>query len=276
MVNFAAFVLSTGRCGTQWLARALADAYAERLAVEHEPLHSRYEARRVLQYTALAHAAPALAPDVLRHMDAIEARLATHSYLECGHPAWSTIPCLAERFRGRVRVVHLVRHPVPTCCSWLTHQAFQPPLAAHIAEKTLLTPWDAGIRFAEYRSRWETLAPFEKCLYYWSEVNAFALEQQSRLQVPWLRLRYEDLFDGDGLGRLLEFLELPSRESLLRRRAERIDDQHAYLAARAEWRVIHDHPRAIAIARELGYAVDAVDEAALSGRYLRAPAAGAG
>jgi len=266
-MNFAAFILSTGRCGTQWLATALAEAYPDRLAVEHEPLHAGYEARKVLQHTAVANDAPQLPPEVVGHMEAIEARLATHTYIECGHPSWSTIPCLAERFRGHVKVIHLVRHPVPTSWSWLTLQAFQPPLLPHIAPRTLLTPFDDGIRFVEYRARWQSLAPFEKCLYYWSEVNAFALALQPRLGAPWLRLRYEDLFHGDGLQRLLEFLQLPPLESILHRRGDVIDDNHSVLADREDWRVIRDHPRAVAIAQQIGYDVDAVDEIALDRRY---------
>jgi hypothetical protein len=272
-MNFAAFILSTGRCGTQWLATALAEAYPDRLAVAHEPLHAGYQARKVLQHTAVANDAPQLPQQVVHHLEAIENRLETLPYIECGHPSWSTIPCLAERFRGRVKIIHLVRHPVPTSWSWLTLQAFVPPLLPHIKPRTLLTPFDEGSQFAEYRSRWDTLAPFEKCLYYWTEVNAFALALQSRLDAPWLRLRHEDLFDGDGLGRLLEFLQLPPRETILRRRCEVIDDNRSILPTREDWRVIRDHPRAVAIAQQLGYAVDAVDELALERRYLCIPAA---
>lgn len=266
-MNFAAFILSTGRCGTQWLAKALADAYPDRLAVEHEPLHAGYEARKTLRYTAAAHPAPQLPPQVVDHMARIEGRLATLPYVECGHPAWSTVPLLAARFHGRVKVVHLVRHPVPTCWSWLTLQAFQPPLLPHIAPRTLLTPFDDGIRFPEYRARWDTLVPFEKCLYYWCEVNAFALALQSRLDAPWLRLRHEDLFRGDGLDQLLGFLQLPPRESILHRRGAVIDDNRSVLADREDWRIIREHPRVVAIAQQLGYDVAAVDETALERRY---------
>jgi hypothetical protein len=275
-MNVATFVLSTGRCGTQWLATALAEAYPDRLAVEHEPLHAGYEARKVLRYTAAADETPQLRQQVADHLEAIECRLLTHAYIECGHPAWSTIPWLAARLRGRVRIVHLVRHPVPTSWSWLTLQAFQPPLLPHIAPRTLLTPFDDGIQFGEYRSRWDTLAPFEKCLYYWAEVNAFALALQSRLDVPWLRLRYEDLFHADGLDRLLEFLQLPPRQAILDRRREVIDAHRSILPTREHWRVVRDHPRAVAIAQALGYAVDAVDEAALERRYGSTSAAPAG
>ncbi|WP_395795473.1 hypothetical protein [Aquimonas sp.] len=267
-MHYATFVLSTGRCGTQWLATALAEAYADQLAVEHEPLHSRYQPRKALEHASSAGAAAQLPAEVLRHMDAIEARLQTQAYIECGHPSWSTIPRLIERFRGRVRVIHLVRHPVPTSCSWLTHQAYQPPLLPHLPEKILLSPFDAGVRFPDYRERWHALTPFEKCVYYWTEVNAFGLDLQPSVDLPWLQLRYEDLFHGEGLGRLLEFLHLPPHAAILQRRAEVIDIHHSYLATAEAWRTILDHPHALAIAQQLGYSVDAIDDAALAGRYL--------
>ncbi len=269
-MSVATFVLSTGRCGTQWLARALAACYPDRLAVEHEPLHARYRPREALRHAATPLAAAPLPPAVADHAAAIDARLAAHDYVECGHPAWSTIPRLAERFRGRVRIVHLVRHPVPTSLSWLTHQAFAPPLLPHLAEKILLSPFDDGVRFPDYQARWPDLSPFEKCLYYWTEVNAFGLEWASRLDAPWLRLRMEDLFHADGLARLLDFLGLPPRDAMDRWRDAVVDDQHAVLAAMHDWQRIHAHPHAIAVAQALGYAVDAVDPPAMARRYLGA------
>jgi hypothetical protein len=272
-MNVATFVLSTGRCGTQWLATALAAAYPDQLAVAHEPLHTRYEARAALGHAAAAAAGAAPMPDaVLRHLDTIASQLETRGYLECGHPNWSSIPQLIARFPGRARVVHLVRHPVPTSVSWLTHQAFQPPLLPHLAEKILLTPFDAGVRFTDYRARWASLSAFEKCLYYWTEVNALGLSLANAPDVPCLRVRFEDLFDGDALPRLLDFLGLPWRDELLRHRRNRIDAHHALLAEGPDWRVIHDHPHAIAVARALDYDVDDVDGAALARRFLGAGA----
>ncbi len=272
-MNFAAFILSTGRCGTQWIAKTLADAYSDHVAVDHEPLHNQYDARKALASIALASPLSSLSAVVRQHMDSIEGRLETQSYIECGHPNWSTIPYLAERFRGRVRIIHLTRHPVPTCYSWLTHSAFQDPLLPHLLEKTLLSPFDEGTRFQEYRRGWEALSPFEKCLFYWSEVNAFAIDLQSRQDAPWLRLRYEDLFHGEGLGRLLEFLDLPHREGVFSQTGKVVDNYCYSLAAWQDWRIIRNHPRAMSIANELKYTLDEIDEITLYRRYLGGPQA---
>lgn len=267
-MHHATFVLSTGRCGTQWLAATLAEAYPGRITVAHEPLHARYQPRQALR--GAGDASPQAQPPevVLRHADAIEAGLLTRPYIECGHPCWSTLPWLADRFRGRVRIVHLLRHPVPTSYSWLTHQAYQPPLLPHLAEKVLLSPFDEGVRFGEYRERWPQLTPFEKCLYYWAEVNAFALDLQSRLDLPWLRLRFEDLFQAEGADQLLTFLGLPPSDHMFGRRQDRVDAYRWHVPALAGGEALSEHPRVIELAAQFGYALDAIDEAALARRYL--------
>ncbi len=178
---------------------------------------------------------------------------------------------MADRFRGRVRIIHLTRHPVTTRCSWLTHAAFQSPILPHIPEKILLSPFDEGIRFTEYQQTWATLSPFEKCLFYWSEVHAFALDLQSRLDVPWLRLRYEDLFDSDGLERLVDFLELPHRAGIFSQRTALVDNHRFLSNVWQDWQVIDKHPRVTAIAQQLGYNLVGIKEAALRRRYLASP-----
>ena len=155
-VNFATFFLSTGRCGTQWIATSLADEYSDQIAVEHEPLHRRYEARNVLGHRDVTSSPSALPAAVLEHMDWIEGQLETRSYVECGYPNWSTIPHLAHRFRGRARVIHLTRHPVPTCSSWLTHRAFAQFTAARALSGVITVPGSAHVS-----SPWSTtISPF--------------------------------------------------------------------------------------------------------------------
>ena len=167
-----------------------------------------------------------------------------------------------------MRVVHLVRHPVPTCLSWLTHSAYEPPLLPHLDEKVLLSPSDAGVRFGDYQECWDTLSPFEKCLYFWCEVNALALELQKEYGKRWLTLRYEDLFEGDGLARLLTFLELPVRDNMMEARSDPSDSFRYVTTANHDWRTIHQHPRALKLADRLGYKVGDVDCDAIYRRYV--------
>lgn len=259
-----AFILSTGRCGTQWIARSLQRRYADLIEADHEPLHDAYEPRRMLN-TSIG-AGENLPGPVALHLDRLARR--ERPYLECGHPCWSAIPYILRRFPERVRVIHLTRHPVPTCLSWLTHGAYQPPMLPHLDEKVLLAPTDPGVCFGDYRERWDELSPYEKCLYYWTEVNALGIATRAQAQAPWLLLKYEDLFLGDGLRDLLEFLELPARSPIFDDRSRPDDDHRFVTMPDHDWRSIVEHPRAIAIAGQLGYDAADVDEAALFRRYV--------
>ena len=251
-MHAATFVISTGRCGTQWLARHLASACGTEARVEHEPLHTRYEARRLLGCVDPARLGED-GEDVLRHADAIEAQLARGPYFETGHPCWSALPYLARRFEGRFRVVHLARHPLPTALSWTSLMAFVPPPVPTMREKVLLSPFDAGAAFPEYQAVWEGLPPFEKCLYYWAEVNAFALRQETELGVPWLRIAYEDLFAGEGLLRLHAFLGLPEGATGVMP-GERVDEQRFMAPLAPDLAALPRHPRVWEVAAALGYA----------------------
>ncbi len=264
-MNTATFFISTGRCGTQWIARTLTELFPGALRVEHEPLHNRYQPR-----TLLAADATLESPDVQSHLRQIEQTLETCSYVEVGHPNWSAIPHLLDYFQGRVRIVHLTRHPIPTSYSWVTHGAYQPPLLPHLPEKILLSPFDAGVQFPEYQQNWAQLSPFEKSLYYWSEVQALALELQGHTSVPWLQLRFEDLFNGDGFYRLLEFLDLPAPTTAFANTKKIIDQYHYLTTAPQDWRAITNHPHAIQLAQALKYNLEQIDDQALKRRYLAA------
>src|SRR5262249_42648763 len=148
------FVLSTGRCGTQWLARFFRENLGDAATVTHEPILDSWSKHP---------------EDVDVHLRFIDDTLKRHGYIECGYALWKSIPFLIDRFAPDVRIIHLVRHPVPTAWSWLTHRAFCEPLLPHLPEKVLLSPFDEGVQFSQYRERWSSMSPYEKALYYWLE-----------------------------------------------------------------------------------------------------------
>lgn len=264
----ATFILSTGRCGTQWLAENLATHYGDRLCVEHEPLHDAYRPRLMLGAGRPENLEADAAAPILAHMDFIESQLQQRDYLECGHPCWSTIPYLIERFRGRVRIVHLFRDPVPTSLSWLTHGAYQQPLLPHMREKILLSPFDAGVSMPEYAAQWPVLSAYEKCLYYWGEVNQFGLSLQKDQIAPWLQLAFERLTSGIDLEKLIHFMGLPTRERILQSH-EVPTDRFRYLASQASLPADTGMPPRIAeISRALGYAVETPFGPAMKARYF--------
>ena len=266
-MHAATFFISTGRCGTQWLAQHLASALGPGAQVEHEPLHARYGARRLLG-CADPERLGAEGETLLRHADAVEAQLERGPYLETGHPCWSALPFFARRFPGRLRVVHLARHPIPTALSWTTLMAYVPPPVPTMREKAPLSPFDAGAAFPEYQEGWGHLSPFEKCLYYWAEVNAFALRQEPSLSVPWLRTTYEGLFEGGDLARLHAFLRIP-RPSMDAGSSPRVDAYRFLVPSAPDLASAAGHPRVWEVAAALGYAQPGPDGILWRGHRLK-------
>ncbi|HLJ74799.1 MAG TPA: sulfotransferase domain-containing protein [Thermoanaerobaculia bacterium] len=202
----AIFVVSTGRCGTQWLARFFEQNLGTAATVTHEPLHSAWSPREMLGAKTPANLEANLREPIAEHLSEIREALRSGGYIECGHPMWSSLPFLIETFKPDVRIIHLVRHPVPTAWSWLTHRAYCEPLAPYLSEKVLLSPFDQGVAFCEYRDRWSAMSPYEKALYYWLEVNAFATRVQSQCDVPWMTVRFDHLFTAAAQRDLLRFV----------------------------------------------------------------------
>ena len=98
-------------------------------------------------------------------------------------------------------------------------------------------------------------------------MNAFGVDLCSRIEAPTIRIRYEDLFQANGLEQLLEFLGHPLRDKVFDDRSERYDRYQYVARGWEDWRVIEKHPETLAVAKELGYDLDGMDDHALRARY---------
>ena len=271
MAGNVTIFLSTGRCGTQWLADALRDRHADRLDVEHEPIGPLYRPR--LYFRRYDDPAAILAEEeVGRHVERIDR---SARYVETGWPVFAALPLLAERFGDRLRVVHLTRHPVPTALSHLAHNSYaDSPRDDAYTRLATLGPGDANVFQPEYADRWDELTPYEKCLFWWTEVNLFGLEFPERVAaVPFLRLKAESLLGGerDALAALLDFMELPWDDGWLGATERRVDRWHHHTDQEVDPLKVNDHPRTVETARRLGYDVADLDLDALEARYRGDP-----
>jgi len=262
----AYFILSTGRCGTQWIANYLQQVYEPVFFAEHEPLDNEYQPRQMIRFQDATKTDWSLPSAVIHHVKKISRILKTRHYIECGHPCWSTIPYYIQKFQGRIGVIHLVRHPVHTAFSWMTHQAYCPPLVPHLQEKELLSPFDPGVNLPEYNQKWPRLSPYEKNLFYWMVINSFALKLEKRFDIPWFRLSFEDLFMMEGLKKLARFLGVNARQADFRER--RVDNYRWSTEQWCDWRLILNHPAIMALSAQLGYQMKNIDEETLYRRYV--------
>ena len=258
--------LSTGRCGTQWLTAALRERHPD-VAVEHEPIGPLYAPRRHFRRYADPEAILA-EPDVRRHVD----RLAGEGhYVETGWPVLAALPLLAERFPDRLRVVHLTRHPVPTALSHLAHSSFAgSPRDDAFTRLATLGPSDPRVFQPEYAARWEGLTAYEKCLFWWTEVNLFGLEFPERYPaIPFTRVASERLLGGDRsqLEGLLEFAGLPWDDAWPAHTDRVVDRWHHHTERDFDPMLVLEHPVTVDTARRLGYRAEEVDADALRARY---------
>src|SRR3954469_21938322 len=190
-------VLSTGRCGTQWLTRMIADLYGDAVRVEHEPIGPLYSPRRFFR-SYEDPAAVLSVPEVRHHVEMV-ARATDRPYVETGWPLFAALPLFAAMFGDELRVIHLTRHPVQSALSHLAHNSYAgSPRDDAYTRRATLGAHDAGVFQADYVERWDHLTPYEKCLFWITEVGMFGLEFERRFPyVQFLRVQSERLLAGD-------------------------------------------------------------------------------
>jgi hypothetical protein len=263
--------LSAGRCGTQWLTRVISGLYPQMTQIEHEPIGPLYQPRRFFRRYEDPEAILTVA-EVRRHVDRIRG---SRHYVETGWPSFPALPLFARRFAGALRVVHLTRHPAPTALSHLAHKSYAgSPRADAYTRLATLGPRDPNVFQPQYANRWDALTPYEKCLFWWTEVHAFGLEFATRFdQVEILRIRSEEMLGGDPatLERLLDFLDLPWDERILARAKLPVDRWHHRTDELDDPGLLRRHPFAIETARRLGYEADRLPVGALEERYRGEP-----
>jgi hypothetical protein len=265
--------LSAGRCGTQWLAAGLRERYPA-LAVEHEPIGADYRPRRFFRRYDDPEAILAVR-EVRRHLAWVQS---LPRYVETGWPLFAALPLLAERIGGRLRVVHLTRHPVPSALSHLAHNSYAGSARDDsYTRNATLAPSDPGVFQAHYASRWETLSAYERCLFWWTEVNLFALEFPARYpDVAFTRVASERLLAGDRgtLEDLLAFMDLPWVDSWLDHPGRVVDCWHHHTDRSLDPLQALRHQATMQVAAVLGYAFSGLDLEALEARYRGIPDAG--
>jgi hypothetical protein len=261
-----AFV-SAGRCGTDWVAEGLRTLHRD-IDVEHEPIGPLYKPRLYFRRYAEPDAILEV-PEVAAHLRRIEA--ARRPYVETGWPLFPALPLLAERLPDRLRVVHLTRHPVPSALAHLAQKCYagSPSNDAYTRLATL-GPEDPNVFQPYYASSWDRLTPYEKVLFWWTEIHLFALELPGRVDgIPLLRICAEDILSArrPALQRLLEFIGLPWREDWLAPATRLVDRWHHPADERVDPLEVHRHPTTVDVAQQLGYQLTGLNAGVLEARY---------
>jgi hypothetical protein len=264
----AIFFVASARSGTQWLCHTLRTIYGDLLAVEHEPIGYAYAPKRYLRNPA-ACAELRQNPAVRQHLDSIHRTLKTKSYVEVGFPAFAAAPLLWAEFGERLRLVHLIRHPVRVAASIVTHRWFDPGHRARIQADIALVPTDPGVILRHYERRWAEMSAFEKGLFYWAEVHLYGLEIQDKfVPVPFLRIELESLLmHMESRARLAQFLGLPYRPEWNDAPNNKIDVYHRQTSTKIDSQETRSLPEIANLAARFGYDVDAITRSEIQHRY---------
>jgi len=262
----AVFFLSTGRCGTQWLQKTLAAAYTDTAVVTHEPVRGAYQPKLYLRaYDRLDELLSS--EEVSNHLLYIRDTLKSKIYIETGWPCYPAIPLIIDQLDGRVRIVHLVRHPVYVALSLTTHRVYE--LQNWIAG-TAISPFDQGVVQKELVDVWDTIGMYEKCLFWWTEINLYALElKERRPDIEFSLVRYEDLF-GPGtqtLEGLIRFMSLAYDPAMEESRLKSVDRYH-WKSPVVDWELIFKYPRTVSLAEQLGYEFNDISPSHIATRYF--------
>ena len=265
-LNSAIFFLSTGRCGTQWLTNTLSEVYPDSAVVTHEPVRGFY--KRQQTFRNYDYVDDSCFPDeVLKHLEWIEETLKEKTYIETGWPCYSAIPWLIRKLEGRIKLVHLVRHPVEVAISLATHKVYS---RADWISADAIGPLDAGIHQTEISTKWPHLSMYEKCLFLWTEVNLYALELKEKYpNIPYYFIRSEDMFSdaSNQLQDLLTFMGLPYNEEVDQRKRSKFD-VYKMKTKSVNWKLINQYPKAIELSKVFDYTLDNLQTQRIKERYI--------
>jgi Sulfotransferase domain len=267
MNHDAVFVLSTGRCGTQWLHNAFSSLYGNQAIVTHEPIRTAYEPRQFFRADSTKLQKLGNISAVKNHVAYIRETLKTKIYIETGWAHFAALPWLYEALEGRMRVVHLYRNPVTTSFSLATQRLYE---RQDWVTASALSPHDARSFQSCLKEDWVQMSQYEKCLFYWTEIHLYG--QHLKHQNPswrWHDLRFEDLFGCNifELRRLIEFSGLPFMPEIMKLQKQRTDN-YIYKTNIQDWRLIERYPITCELAQGLGYNIANTNIKALADRYF--------
>ena len=269
LANSAIFFISTGRCATQFFADKLATHYKDLAVVKHEPF--KYGGYKPRYYFSAYHRNDDvdLTPALQQHVGSINKILTDFHYIETGWPVYGALPYMLSRFKGRVKVVHLYRHPLKVAASLTTHSVYS---LGEWSNSMSISPSDYGVVQSYLAgNKWNLMSEFEKCLFWWTEINHFALELREKFtSTPWLSLKFEDVFSDKGdseLKKLSDFLSLPVRKGFLDSLGEKTDGYSYKTDKILDINRLANYPAAIQVMEQLGYSFNPIIMKEVRERY---------
>jgi len=199
------FIVSSGRTGTKAIAQHLSRCYPQVWAA-HEPTPSwrlRLGTTRALCGKIGREELKGMLVKLRRGLvGGVERGI----YVESNPYLSGFVEVLGEVFEG-ASVVHVVRDPRTYVRSGVNFGAFRglKKLAAEFLPNWFPRP-------DHNRSKMDAI---ERLAWFWSLVNSHLNRGEQIYGQKYLRIRFEELFSADGLGRLTDWMELPRSSAMI-------------------------------------------------------------
>ena len=197
----AFFIMSTGRCSTQFIANTIQKIDSSAL-IEHEAIKYKYDSQSVFRRTNFS--------EIRENNETLDLKIKEidnvvkngRRYIEVGWPAFAWLPHLIEIFNHDFEFIHLVRNPFDTATSILTHEFFCGRNDGY-ATKCMITD-ESETAYPELLQDYPSFSPLERALFHWLEVNTFIAEHHGADGFRGI-FHFENLFspDSDALNRLM-------------------------------------------------------------------------
>lgn len=213
----AAVIVSTGRTGTEFLAR-LFDETLRGVCALHEPTPDMHDA--AISFVRGDVSLEKCLRTYLTSRTSVRGKVAARScdtYVESNNNLVPMIPVLRRAF-PTLKIVHVVRDGREVVRSLLSKPILSKAGgmdAVFMTDKDVrhrLSP--ADVHDAEYKGRWAQMDRFDRSCWYWMKVDAIVCAQVAGDDRA-ITVRFEDLFDASreypGVWEILRFLGLEER-----------------------------------------------------------------
>ena len=190
-------IMSTGRCGTQFLAKLLAQGDDNTLVV-HEGAGPNYRPATVFRggdYDKVISETHQLRDEFTR----IDQQLAAgQRFIDTGWLTYAWGPYFENRYGADFQFIHLLRNPFATAASMSTHGLLGDG-EDRLNVDCIIRPFQPNVAFPEFQADYAEFSYFERGLYHWLEVHSFLKTQHISAAFQGL-FRFEELFSNDNKG----------------------------------------------------------------------------
>lgn len=251
--------LSTGRCGTTFLEKTFKQSFRRGDNwVSHEYLRQEITNVGVFHRCYSAECHDQMVNDEIRNLVAKWVEVSkVGPVIDFGWTMRSLIPYLYKKIGPQLKVLYVHRHPVAVAASFKLIGSY----SIYNSPQWAITPFHPRAMFPQFKDRWESMTAFEKCLYLWLEVNAFALELKERYpKLEVLEVKSEELFKSDSvLENIARFTGFYTDDMQIKKSTNKNRRDLFTLERRPiknEWVNYERHPELVRFAEQMGYNMD--------------------